>query len=154
MPQARSQCQSLWDCLPLIRSFTLIASQGHGSATDWCGQAEGEVRVSAPASSAGWHFAECGIYQTPHGQRLKMHNSYQWQRTEAGIELAHLRYGAPVVLFTLVARSQYHWCSQAPHVCGQDHYQAELHLTAAGFDLTWRITGPRKNECLRYAYRL
>ena len=45
-------------------------------------------------------------------------------------------------------------CSSDLHLCGQDHYSAELVEEASGFQLKWQIQGPRKNERLEYRYSL
>ncbi|MGU5676151.1 DUF6314 family protein [Aeromonas hydrophila] len=144
--------QRLWRQLPQIGAFAFTASNGEGSATDWCGSGEGEVTVTD--HHGGWLFAEQGRYTTPHGRVLAMHNRFWWQRSERGIRLSHLRYEQPVVLFELLPQADGRWLTAEPHLCGQDHYSAELTPTGDGFLLGWQITGPRKNERLGYRYRV
>ncbi|MFQ2267692.1 DUF6314 family protein [Aeromonas hydrophila] len=152
MAEMEALIQRLWRQLPQIRAFAFTASNGEGSATDWCGSGEGEVTVTD--HHGGWLFAEQGRYTTPHGRVLAMHNRFWWQRGELGIRLSHLRYEQPVVLFELLPQADGRWLTAEPHLCGQDHYSAELTPTGDGFLLGWQITGPRKNERLSYRYRV
>jgi hypothetical protein len=144
--------QRLWALLPQIGVFAFEASNGAGSATDWNGRGEGAVQVTD--HQGGWLFAEQGRYTTPHGRELAMHNRFWWQRGERGISLSHLRYESPVLLFELLPQPDGCWLAAEPHLCGQDHYSAELTPTESGFLLSWEITGPRKNERLEYRYRV
>ncbi|HAT6344523.1 TPA: hypothetical protein JAJ28_002254 [Aeromonas hydrophila] len=152
MAEMEAVIQRLWRQLPQIGAFAFTASNGEGSATDWCGSGEGEVTVTD--HHGGWLFAEQGRYTTPHGRVLAMHNRFWWQRGEQGIRLSHLRYEQPVVLFELLPQADGRWLTAEPHLCGQDHYSAELTPTGDGFLLGWQITGPRKNERLSYRYRV
>ena len=97
-------------------------------------------------------FSEQGSYTTPHGRVLTMHNRFWWQRSERGIRLSHLRYEAPVELFELQPQGDGRWLTAEPHLCGADHYSAELTEIDGGFLLSWQISGPRKNERLSYRY--
>lgn len=152
MAEMEALIQRLWRQLPQIGAFAFTASNGEGSATDWGGSGEGEVTVTD--HHGGWLFAEHGRYTTPHGRVLTMHNRFWWQRSEQGIRLSHLRYEQPVVLFELLPQADGRWLTAEPHLCGQDHYSAELTPTGDGFLLGWQITGPRKNERLSYRYRV
>ncbi|MGY3870140.1 DUF6314 family protein [Aeromonas crassostreae] len=151
MAELEGAIQRLWERLPQIGSFAFEASNGAGSATDWCGCGEGEVRVTD--HQGGWLFDEQGRYTTPHGKVLAMHNRFWWRHSDRGIRLAHLRYGQPVELFELLPQGEDRWLTAEPHLCGQDHYSAELTLREDGFLLAWQIRGPRKNERLGYRYR-
>ncbi len=150
MAELEGAIQRLWALLPQIGAFAFEASNGVGSATDWNGRGEGEVLVTD--HQRGWLFAEAGRYTTPHGRELAMHNSFWWRRSERGISLSHLRHGAPVLLFELRPGPDGRWLTAEPHLCGQDHYSAELTPLPGGFRLGWQITGPRKNERLEYRY--
>lgn len=150
MAEKEAVIQRLWRQLPQIGAFAFSASNEAGSATDWSGSGEGEVVVTD--HHGGWLFVETGRYTTPHGRVLTMHNRFWWQRGEQGIRLSHLRYEQPVVLFELLPQADGRWLTAEPHLCGQDHYSAELTPTEGGFLLGWQITGPRKNERLSYRY--
>ncbi len=150
MAELEGAIQRLWEGLPQIGAFAFEASNGAGSATDWRGSGEGSVQVTDHLG--GWLFAEQGRYTTPHGRVLTMHNRFWWQRGEQGIRLSHLRYEQPVVLFELLPQTDGRWLTAEPHLCGQDHYSAELMPSEGGFLLGWQITGPRKNERLSYRY--
>ncbi len=82
MAEMEALIQRLWRQLPQIGAFAFTASNGEGSATDWCGSGEGEVTVTD--HQGGWLFAEHGRYTTPHGRVLTMHNRFWWQRGERG----------------------------------------------------------------------
>ncbi|UBO74104.1 DUF6314 family protein [Aeromonas rivuli] len=151
MAEMEAVIQRLWQRLPQIGAFAFEGSNGAGSATDWTGRGEGRVQVTD--HQGGWLFDEQGRYQTPHGKLLTMTNRFWWQRTPAGISLSHLRYQSPVLLFELRPVAG-RWQTHEPHLCGQDHYSAELVEEAAGFRLSWQIQGPRKNERLDYRYHL
>ena len=58
--------------------------------------------------------------------------------------------GRPV--FELLPQGDGRWLTAEPHLCGADHYSAELTEIDGGFLLSWQITGPRKNERLSYRY--
>ena len=150
MAELEGAIQRLWEGLPQIGAFAFEASNGAGSATDWCGRGEGVVTVTD--HQGGWLFAERGHYTTPHGRVLAMHNRFWWQRTPRGILLSHLRYEQPVALFELLPQADGRWFTAEPHLCGQDHYSAELTETEGGFLLGWQIRGPLKNERLSYRY--
>lgn len=152
MTDERGEIHSLWCCLAQIASFSFEARQGEGSRTDWSGCGEGIV--SPRPWQQGLRFDESGDYTTPHGKVLTMSNSYGWQRGEAGITLCHLRFGSPVHLFELKPVAVGVWESDEPHLCGADRYQARLVRREDGFDLSWQILGPRKNERLAYRYRM
>ncbi|ENY71296.1 hypothetical protein G114_13808 [Aeromonas diversa CDC 2478-85] len=152
MTDETEEIHSLWCCLAQIASFSFEARQGEGSRTDWSGQGQGGVTLLP--WQGGVRFEESGHYTTPHGQVLAMSNSYGWQRGEAGITLCHLRFGSPVHLFELKPIAAGIWESDEPHQCGADRYQARLVRHDAGFDLSWQIHGPRKNEALAYRYRI
>ena len=59
-----------------------------------------------------------------------MHNRFWWQRTPRGGS-SHLRYEQPVALFELLPPADGRWFTAEPHLCGQDHYSAELTETEA-----------------------
>ncbi len=46
MAEMEAVIQRLWRQLPQIGAFAFAASNGAGSATDWCGSGEGEVTVT------------------------------------------------------------------------------------------------------------
>ena len=150
MSEMEAAIQRLWARLPQVGAFSFTASNGEGSATDWNGRGEGVVAVTD--HQGGWLFSEQGSYTTPHGRVLTMHNRFWWQRSEQGIRLSHLRYEAPVELFELLPQGDGRWLTAEPHLCGADHYRAELTEIDGGFLLSWQITGPRKNERLSYRY--
>ncbi|MGY3916037.1 DUF6314 family protein [Aeromonas australiensis] len=152
MAEMEAAIQRLWARLPQVGAFSFTASNGEGSATDWNGRGEGRVQVTD--HQGGWLFNEQGCYITPHGRELTMHNRFWWQQSERGVRLSHLRYEAPVELFELLPHGDGRWLTAESHLCGADHYSAELIEINDGFFLSWQISGPRKNERLSYRYLL
>lgn len=84
-----------------------------------------------------------------------MRNVYRWDCGEERISLYHERRGpnSAVVLFDLVAEDDITLVNAAVHQCVDDAYSARLTLCEDGFELVWRIVGPRKDENIAYRYR-
>ncbi|GGX95441.1 hypothetical protein GCM10007160_23780 [Litchfieldella qijiaojingensis] len=85
-------------------------------------------------------------------------NVYRWEVESDRLRLFHERRGADqaVWLFDLVVSepgTSTTLVSRDAHVCGDDRYAAHLTLHPDGFDLNWRIEGPRKDEAIYYRYR-
>ena len=59
---------------------------------------------------------------------------------------------SPFFLVDLVAAKD-HLYAAKPHPCGEDRYDAKLSLKSGALLLEWTVTGPAKNEYLRYTYR-
>ncbi len=120
----------------------------------WEGQGQGTVQV-ARTDAATIMFTETGSWITREGRQIDFSNVYRWTQQSTEIGLEHLRFGMerPVYLFDLKPVSETKWVSVDPHVCQEDCYQAELLLAAGSIDLCWAITGPDKDETIRYVYQ-
>lgn len=144
----------VWRHLPCLRDLEFTATAGPGSATGWTGN--GQAQVTPRTDHDGIRLFESGHF-TPMGTATSVafRNVYRWQDGGSRLSLWHERFGAeaPVWLFDLVATDHDTLVAAVPHHCGNDDYSALLRLVDDGIDLTWTITGPRKNDTLRYRYR-
>ncbi|WP_153039108.1 DUF6314 family protein [Microbulbifer sp. Q7] len=136
--------------LQKVRAFSFTASNGPGSKTNWRGHGRGDVTVT----SCGAHtlFAERAEFTDADGHKIDLQNTYRWTRCPAVVRLEHLRRAQPVLLFNLAPMTEHGFRHQAPHLCGEDTYTADLILHADEIELIWQIHGPRKNERLHYHY--
>lgn len=139
--------------LALLRQLTFTATPGPASHTGWAGRGAGQIRVSHDDDGLRLH--EQGRFTPADGASVAFKNVYRWVQHDDQLSLWHERFGhdAAVWLFDLAPAGDRTLATVEPHLCGADRYQAELTLVADGFDLYWRITGPRKDETLRYEYR-
>ncbi|HEY8569656.1 DUF6314 family protein [Microbulbifer sp.] len=140
----------LCERLKKVRAFSFNASNGPGSKTNWRGHGRGEVSVT----SFGAHivFDELAEFTDADGHKVSLQNRYRWTRCLDSVRLEHLRRETPVLLFNLVPVTEHGFRHQAPHLCGDDTYTAELLLHSDKIELIWQIHGPRKNERLHYHY--
>ncbi|KFF49961.1 hypothetical protein GY26_05240 [Gammaproteobacteria bacterium MFB021] len=140
--------------LPQVTHFAFTAETGAGSRTGWSGHGQGSVRTEVEGDTVRFH--ESGHFTLAGQQPVTMRNLYCWRLAPERVALAHERRGreAAVALFDLVAADADTLVSEHHHQCAADAYSARLHLLVDGFDLAWRILGPRKDETLHYRYRL
>ena len=154
--------------LPQIARLQIEARPLNSSRTNWRGQ--GNATVEARRDADGdLLFHETGRMQleparvegnpsTRAAQSFVFRNALRWRVDDAGIELAHQRFGADheVALIRLIAGDgdAADLVSAHPHPCGADRYHARLYLVPDGFDLHWQVEGPDKNELLMHRYRM
>ncbi|MFC0339003.1 hypothetical protein SAMN05421848_0527 [Kushneria avicenniae] len=133
--------------------MTFTATPGAGSSSDWAGSGTGEVRVSDDYPTLRFH--ETGRFTHANGRVLPFSNVYRFEIVEDRVELYHERRGpqGAVFLFPLVVTGEHRLKSLSPHLCVRDLYSGELVMTDNGFDLTWTVEGPRKQEHIHYCYR-
>ncbi len=143
----------LWDWLRRVQFLQFVAQSA--SPSGWNGKGSGRVTVRAPDSST-LIFTEKGTWRPNGGQELGFHNVFRWVVLDVErVRLEHLRFGPdqPVFLFDLVPESPKTWVSDRPHLCQEDRYTAELQLDKGQVHLHWNVTGPKKQESIRYEYR-
>jgi hypothetical protein len=99
-------------------------------------------------------FHETGTWQPQGGSTLPFRNVFRWMQKGAVLQLEHLRFGpdAPVFLFDLTPHAEGNWRAAVPHLCRADQYDAHLTVQPGGIDLSWHITGPKKQERIAYQY--
>lgn len=145
----------LADRLTAIRRLDFTSHSGDGSHCGWSGHGQGEVTVSHAIDALRFH--ERGHFRSTQGERtVPFRNVYRWECHADHVRLFHERRGEThaVWLFDLVADPASDDLVEAcAHLCGADRYSARLTFASEGFDLHWRITGPRKDERLHYRYR-
>jgi len=142
------------DLLPRIRSVSVDVRSR--SQTGWSGRGRGAVRVSRDGGDV--LFEESGRFQPANGRiAMRFRNVLGWTIHADAITLSHRRHG-PAGGTRLVELRQdvdsFDLVSNRPHRCGADLYSARLELRDGGFDLVWRVTGPRKAEDLAHRYRM
>ena len=119
----------------------------------WAGEGIGEVCTEI-AGDAGLLFRESGYFYPVQGTEVAMLNCFEWQAGSCGMRLSHRRRGDAVFLFELLPEAKgTHWRCQQPHLCGADVYQGTLEMQENCILLSWRVTGPRKDEHFHYVYR-
>ena len=133
--------------------MTFTASPGPQSSSDWAGQGVGDVLVSGDAPTFRFH--ETGHFTHANGRRMPFSNVYRFEVVEDRVELYHERRGQEdaVFLFPLIVVKENRLMSLSPHLCVRDLYSGELIMKDDGFDLTWTVEGPRKQEHIHYCYR-
>ncbi|MBS3822409.1 MAG: hypothetical protein KGY53_00780 [Wenzhouxiangellaceae bacterium] len=144
----------------LARIGLLSIEACSASASGWAGRGRGRVRVTHAADDA-IDFEENGRFEAEDGRAaLAFRNLLRWTVEPDRIVLAHRRHGPAAGTRLVELRPQRIGPAEAglvgiePHRCGADRYQATLKLAGDGFDMVWRVTGPRKDERLIHRYRL
>lgn len=101
-------------------------------------------------------FHEKGSWKGGHQEEVSFTNIFRWTLDlDAGvISLEHLRRGPehPVFLFHLAPSGKYSLLSVDSHLCLGDTYFAQIRFPSLGFQLHWRVIGPKKNEEIDYYY--
>lgn len=138
--------------LEATRTLSFEATPGPGSTSDWSGQGQGVVQVTGRHPVIRFH--ESGVFRHDSGRELPFRNVYRFEIGETYLDLHHERRGAEesVFLFTLLPVSDRRLESLNPHLCVRDLYSGTLSLDDEGFELLWRVEGPRKDERIRYRY--
>jgi hypothetical protein len=145
----------VWERLGNIRELRFEARPHSSTNSGWSGTGHGTVEVerTAPLTLV---FHERGVWTPEAGRQMPFRNVFRWTATLDGdrIRLEHLRFGAesPVFLFDLVPIAQGVLEADQPHACSDDRYSARLVLVAETIQLSWAITGPKKDEAITYLY--
>lgn len=145
--------------LPTIRRLDFASRSGSGSQCAWSGKGHGSVAVAIDAD-ASIRFIETGQFRldAPLARAVPFRNVFRWTPGSEHMALSHERRGvdAGVWLFDLIAApagESADFVSREAHLCAADRYRAKLTFMDDGFDLEWTISGPKKDEYLRYRYR-
>jgi len=145
---------TLWLRLRQIQTCQFTSRSHSNPATHWTGAGAGVVSVESPTADT-LIFRESGDWQPATVARsLRFRNTYRWTRHDTTIQLEHLRFGDqnPVYLFDLAPAPDGTWTSLTAHLCRQDHYTAQLVLECHRLVLTWTVTGPEKQDEIKYIY--
>lgn len=144
----------IWDRLSSISSLQFEATSS--TDTGWNGKGRGTIRVEKPSEHV-LLFSESGEWTPEESVPLSFRNVFRWtlNPNNPSVLLEHLRFGPdhPVILFELQPTTPSFWSTITPHLCGQDTYDAVLHITPDALKMHWTIQGPAKNESLIYIYR-
>lgn len=153
MQQTRYRIQQLHRYLTSVTDFHYVSEPGVSSVMGWEGEGRGKVVVEAVDKDRVL-FHESGHFYPKGGNRIDMFNCFEWRVTDRGFCLSHRRRGDAVYLFDVLPDADSErWYSEQPHVCGDDIYQGNLTVVGESIKLSWRVTGPRKDEHFHYQYR-
>ncbi len=157
--QAKARIVQFRTRLSSISRVSFRSRSGPRSQCGWSGAGEGTVAVDIGADD-GVRLVESGHFQLDAGaaRAVPFRNVFRFTFDATQVALSHERRGAEagVWLFDLVAAPagmNADLVSREAHLCVADRYRAQLRFVADGFDLEWTISGPRKDEHLRYRYR-
>ena len=143
-----------WKRLAQITTLQFVARSTGDSG--WNGNGSGTVDVGHPDANT-ITFAETGTWVSAAGRKLNFSNVYRWSLNKSSrqIRLEHLRFGPsnPLYLFDLEPLSECSWKSVSPHVCRDDRYSATMIILPDEIELSWTITGPKKDDTIEYTYR-
>lgn len=144
----------LFSKLTKISNFEFESSSGEKSQTGWNGSAKGSVTIKIEQDLI--YFKEQGRFKLNCTEReTKIENEYIWQKIDSKrIRLFHARFGYDnlVTLFDLIPKDKNSWYSEKQHVCVNDLYSAELYILNNAIELIWQISGPKKQEKIKYLY--
>lgn len=144
----------LFSRLVKINYFEFESSSGEKSQTGWNGNAKGSVTIKVEQDLI--FFKEQGRFKLNCNEReTKIENEYIWQEIDSNrIRLFHARFGYDnlVTLFDLIPKDKNSWYSEKQHVCVDDLYSAELYILNNTIELIWQISGPKKQEKIKYFY--
>lgn len=145
--------ERVWRTLGAVRRVLFTAESGANSRMLWNGEGAGAVRVNTAAHDT-WLVEQGFFLQTGSTRQVSFKASWHWKLNGQCLRLSHERYGAdaPVFLCDFVACDEARLICDQPHLCGADSYRCTLTLTRQGLDVDWSITGPSKDERLRYHY--
>lgn len=148
-----------------ITTLAFCARSGPGSRMQWNHDGHGTVQVSVDGDDI--LFDES--FTLDNG--LPCTDRKCWRFTPAGLVFRHFRQQAFQDILLLVpdpaideqrepdppggapSAPRLRLLAHTPHVCPPDHYDGSLSLDDDTLVLALRITGPRKDEHIRYTYR-
>lgn len=149
--------QAAWDKLQAVKSLTFLATTKSKEEHGWNGKGLGEITVSKE-NDYTLIFHEKGTWRDTQDNEMSFTNVFRWtlERHSALISLEHLRYGvnSPVYLFHLAPTGNHSLASVDSHLCSNDNYFGQIHFDRHSLRFYWRVIGPKKNEEIKYYYRL
>ena len=144
-----------WDRLKTVQHLNLHAKSHSKQETGWNGVGKGDVLV-IKENETTLVFQERGAWQIREAQEIAFSNTFRWtlDRSAGMISLEHLRLGPeqPTFLLHLIQQTENTLVSLEPHLCNQDVYLATASWDSDAIHLSWRITGPKKNETIECCY--
>lgn len=145
--------ERVWRTLGAVQRVLFTAESGAKSRMHWSGEGGGSVHVDARAHDT-WLVEQGSFLPAGSTRQVSFKASWHWELNGQCLRLSHERYGAdaPIFLCDFVACDETHLICDQPHLCGEDSYRCTLTLTGQGLDADWSITGPRKDERLKYHY--
>ena len=137
-----------------INNFKFKATAGKKYLTNWNGTGQGKVITQIKDNKL--FFREEGCFKLDNNSKTtKIFNEYIWtQLSKNKLRLSNSRFGYnnEVILFELEPITNTQWTSIEPHICGKDLYSAKLVIEKNHINLTWNISGSKKDEIIEYIY--
>lgn len=148
--------KSLYERLLGVKRMSFDARSKTGSQTGWDGHGEAEVCVKAQghATQGSLWLIERGYYHGTAITPIRFSNTFRLEFSPCRVGFFHERFGHEnaVWLFDMVSGGNGLLASDEPHQCAKDRYAVTLALRPDAVEMCWAITGPRKNEHIRYSY--
>lgn len=144
----------VWRNLHRLHSLAFRIEETVDDSVVWSGHGRGDITVSG--SEDALHVHEKGQFSSQYkSDSTAYRNVYCWQWLSGRLALAHARFGieAPVHLLDFVPDDDTTLTSVQPHQCGQDQYDASIHVLGDSLIIDWDIRGPRKNTHISSVYR-
>jgi Family of unknown function (DUF6314) len=145
---------AVWRRLQSARVVNLSVHDADTGAVQ--AQGTGSVTIDTTGGD-GLVIRERGRWTGPHGVGAHFTDALRWTLdTEmAALRLEHVRHGPdePVPLVELVADHEGGLTPLGPHLCGEDRYEGSVRLVEDAVLVTWRVTGPQKNQEIVRRYR-
>lgn len=145
--------QDVWQIIASVSRLEFEAKSSRGEL-GWNGSGKGDVVVETAGHTV--LFTERGRWTPEGGGELTFKNIFRWmlKPDQQWIGLEHLRFGEdhPVFLFDLHVVGEGELEAVEPHMCVNDRYTGRLILKKKGFEMTWQIQGPAKDEQIWYRY--
>ncbi|GMN89039.1 DUF6314 family protein [Francisella sciaenopsi] len=139
-----------------IQHFKYESKSGKNSQTGWNGDGYGTV-ISQQKDNCIYFKEEGFFILNSSNKPISISNEYIWQKINPQrISLSHARFGYNnlVKLFDLIRIDDNLWQSEQAHICVDDLYSAKLYNLESEISLVWKISGPKKDEFLKYRYHL
>ena len=145
----RTVHHALFPLMTRITRLEFSAESGPSSRMEWNHRGSGHVQVTVDGPDVFFQEA----FTLDNG--LPCQDRKCWHFGEEGIIFRHFREQRFQDILLLVPdTSGIHLVAQAPYACPPDRYDGSLSLHDDTLELQLRITGARKDEDIRYRYRV
>lgn len=148
-----SRAAQFLEVLSRVRTVRVSAQSSKGGvACRYAGagtvqvQRQGAVCLDFKEEGIGGSVEEC---RSP----LKFSNHLRWAiHSESCLQFERMRTGAASVVLRLQVGGDGVWRTLNPHLCRADSYEVTAEVKAESVVVSWRITGPLKNQIVLFDY--
>lgn len=145
---------AVWGRLQAVRTVTLLVREADTGVAR--AQGTGSV-VCQTTGGSELVIRERGRWAGPRGSGAHFTDALRWtlDTDMMMLRLEHVRRGPdePVALLELVQDGYGHLTAVAPYLCGEDRYEGSVRVAEDVVEVTWKVTGPRKNQEILRRYR-